>query len=275
MTETDIQKYTDIAIEGALTYAPKILGALLTIWIGFMVAGGIAKLISKIIKSRNIDPTVEAFIGSLTKNVLKALVIVAAIGILGVETSSMVAVFASVGIAIGMALSGTLGHFASGIMILLFKPYKVGDVITTAGHTGGVKEVQIFNTILQTPQGKTIIIPNSEAIGSSIVNMSTVEKKRVDLVVGISYDDSIDTAREVLTSVAQASAIVLQEEDVVIGVDSLGDNSVNIAFKVWVASSDAVAAPIILNEDIKKAFDATNGQLNFPFPQRDVHLYNK
>ena len=210
----------------------------------------------------------------MTKNLLKALVFVAAIGVLGVETSSIAALVASVGIAIGMALSGTLSHFASGIMILLFKPFKVGDLIETAGHMGSVVELQIFNTILQTPQGKTVIIPNAEAIGSSIVNYSTVEEKRVDLTIGIGYDDNIDTARKVLLEVAKKNELVLQDKDVVIGVKELADSSVNLAFNVWVKSENAVAAPLALTEDVKKAFDATEG-LNFPFPQRDIHVFNQ
>ena len=270
----DISKYIDFAVAWTLSYMPKILWALIALWIGFKIANMLWKMVDKVLKSKQIDPTVEAFLVSLLRNILKALVFVAAVGILWVETSSFVAMFAAVGLAIGMALSGTLSHFASGIMILLFKPYKVGDVIETAGHTGKVSEVQIFNTVLETPQGRTIIIPNSEAIWSSIVNMSTVDKKRVDLLVGISYSDSIDTAREVLHKIADWEDMVLHDEWVTIWVHELWDNAIILAFRVWVKSEDALWAPLILNETIKKEFDATNGKLNFPFPQRDVHLYN-
>lgn len=269
----DIQKYIDLMATGALSYLPKVIWALLVMWIGFKIVNILGRLIDKLLTAKHIDPTVEAFLVSLLKNILKALVFVAAIGILWVETSSFVAMFAAVGLAIGMALSGTLWHFASGIMILLFKPYRVGDVVETAGHTGKVKEVQIFNTILETPQGKIIIIPNSEAIGSSIVNMSIVEKKRIDLSVGIAYSDSIDKAREVLHKVADDEDIVLHDEGVSIGVAELWDNAVILTFKTWVKSEDALGAPLVLNEAVKKAFDATKGELNFPFPQRDVHLY--
>lgn len=271
--ELDIQKYTDLAVQGTLSYLPKIVGALVVIFIGFKIAGAIGRLIEKILKAKDFDPTIEAFFGSLIKNLLKALVVVAAIGILGVETSSIAALIASVGIAVGMALSGTLSHFASGIMILLFKPFKVGDVIETAGHKGAVVELQIFNTILETPQGKTIIIPNAQAVGSSITNFSTVSEKRVDLTVGIGYGDNIDTARKVLLEVAKNNEYSLKDKDVVVGVKELADSSVNLAFNVWVKSEDAIAAPLSLTEDVKKAFDETEG-LNFPFPQRDVHLFN-
>lgn len=271
----DLNKYIDLATTWVLAYLPKVLWALLVLWIGFKIVNIIGWVIDKALTAKHIEPTVEAFLVSLLKSILKALVFIAAIGILWVETSSFVAVFAATGLAIWLALSGTLSHFASGIMILLFKPYKVGDVIETAGHTGKVKEVQIFNTILETPQGRTIIIPNSEAIGSSIVNMSTVKKKRVDLSIGISYWDSIDKAREVLHKIADEQDVVLHDEGVYIGVQELWDNAVVLSFRTWVKSEDALSAPLTLNEAVKKAFDATNGELNFPFPQRDVHLYQK
>lgn len=217
----DINMYINLITTGFLSYLPKIAGALIVLWIGFKIANMVGKIIDTILKSKGIDPTVEVFLVSLLKNVLKALVFVAAVGILGVETSSFVAMFAAVGLAIGMALSGTLGHFASGVMILIFKPYKVGDFIETAGHIGVVKEVQIFNTLLETVDAKTIIIPNSQAIGSSIVNYSMLEKKRVDIDVGISYGDSIDKAREILHEVADKNAFVLHDEGVTIGVKEL------------------------------------------------------
>lgn len=271
----DIQKYMDIATSGVLSYMPKVIGALLVLWIGFKIANMIAKGIDKVLARKKIDPTVEAFLVSLLRNILKALVFVAAIWVLGVETSSFVAMFAAVGLAIGMALSGTLGHFASGVMILLFKPYKVGDFIETAGHIGVVKEVQIFNTILTTVDAKTIIIPNSSAIGGSIVNYSMEDKKRVDLDVGIAYGDSIDLAREVMQKIADNDERVLHDEGVTIAVKTLGDNAVIFTFRVWVKTADYWGAYFDLTEKVKKEFDATNGKLNFPFPQRDVHLYNE
>jgi len=270
-----IQKLWEQAISWALWYAPKIIGAILALWIGFKIANLIGRAIEAILNKRKIDKTVESFVVSLIKNVLKALVIVASVGMLGVETSSFVAMFAAVGLAVGMALSGTLSHFASGIMILLFKPYKVGDLIKTSGHEWVVKEVQIFNTILKTVTAKTIIIPNSDAIGWSIVNFSMEKKKRVDINVGISYEDSIDKAREVLQKIADEEPMVLKKEWVTIGVKELWDNAVIITFRTWVKTTDYWSAFFTLNETIKKEFDATNWELNFPFPQRDVHLYNQ
>lgn len=270
----DIEKYIDLATTWALSYMPKVLWAIAVIWIGFRLVNLLGKIIDKALKLKKIDETVEKFLVNLIKNILKALVFVAAIGIIWVETSSFVAMFAAVGLAVGMALSGTLSHFASGIMILLFKPYKVGDMIETAGHFGKVKEVQIFNTILETVDAKTIIIPNSHAIGSSIINLSMVNKKRVDIDVGISYSDSIDFAREVMHKVADANEMVLHDEGVTIAVKELGDNAVIFTFRTWVKTEDYWAAFFGLTEEVKKAFDATKGKLNFPFPQRDVHMYN-
>lgn len=271
----DVQKYMDIATTGAISYAPKLIGALLVLWIGFKVANMVGNIIDKILKARKIDPTVESFLVSLLKNALKAVIVFIAVGVLGVETSSFVAMFAAVGFAVGMALSGTLSHFASGIMILLFKPYKVGDMIETAGHFGKVKDVQIFNTILETVDAKTIIIPNSQAIGSSITNLSMVSKKRVDIDVGIAYTDSIDFAREVMQKVADDNKMVIHKDGVTIAVKELGDNAVVFTFRTWVKTEDYWNAFFGLTEEVKKAFDATNGKLNFPFPQRDVHLYNE
>ena len=273
--EIDFQKYLDIATQWTLSYMPKILGAVLVIWIGFKVADVVWKVIEKLLKIRKIEATVEVFLTNLLKNILKALVFVAAIGILWVETSAFVAVFAAMGLAIWLALSGTLSHFASGIMILLFKPYKVWDLVEVAGHYGNITEVQIFNTIMETRDSKIVVIPNSLAIWEPVINYNTVVKKRIEVSVWISYSDSIDRAREVMFQVAKDSKYVLQNEEVLAAVKELGDNSVLFAFRFWVKSEDHRRAFFQLTEDVKKAFDATNGELNFPFPQRDVHLYNQ
>jgi len=273
--EINIQKYLDIATQWVLAYMPKVLGAILVVWIGFKIANIIGRVIEKLLKLRKIEATVEVFLTNFLKNILKSLVFIAAIWILWVETSAFVAVFAAMGLAIWLALSGTLSHFASGIMILLFKPYKVWDLVELAGHYGNITEVQIFNTILETRDSKIVVIPNSQAIWEPVINYNTVIKKRVEITVWISYGDSIDRAREVMLQVAKDSKYVLQNEEVLAAVKELGDNAVLFAFRFWVKSEDHRRAFFQLTEDVKKAFDATNGELNFPFPQRDVHLYNE
>ena len=268
-----LQGYMDQAIAMWISYAPKIIGALIVVFIGFKIAKMVGNMIEKVMGARKIDPTISKFSMSLVKNLLKALVIVAAIGMLWVQTTSFVAIFGAAGLAVGMALSGTLGHFASGVMILLFKPYKVGDVVDTAGHFWTVKEVQIFNTIVETPDGKTVIMPNSEAIGSSIVNYSTEGKKRVDIDVWIGYGDSIDKAREVMHKVADDNKYVLHKEGITIAVRELGDNAVIFTFRTWAKTENYWDAFFSLTEEVKKAFDATKGELNFPYPQQDVHMH--
>ena len=269
----DLTKYVDIIIAWVITYTPKIVGALITLWIWFKIASFIGRSLEKILKKEKIDKTIGHFLASLIKNILKTLVIVAAIGIIWVETSSFVAMFAALWIALGMALSGTLWHFASGIMILLFRPYKVWDLIETAGHFGTVKEVQIFNTILKTLDAKTIIIPNSTAIDWSITNYSMEWEKRVDLEIWISYTDSIDQAKEVLEKIAKKESRVIDSKWYTIAVKELWDNAVILVFRVWVKTEDYWDVYFHLTETVKKRFDKE--WLNFPFPQRDVHMYNQ
>ncbi len=269
-----LQGYMDQAVAMWISYLPKVIGALVVIWIGFKIAKMIGNMIEKVMNAKKIDPTIGKFSVSLVKNLLKALILVAAIGMLWVQTTSFVAIFGAAGLAVGMALSGTLGHFASGVMILLFRPYKVGDVIDAAGHFWEVKEVQIFNTIVETPDAKTVIIPNSEAIGSSIVNYSMESKKRVDIDVGIGYGDSIDKAREVMHKVADDNKYVLHNEGITIAVKELWDNAVIFTFRTFAKTENYWDAFFSLTEEVKKAFDATNGELNFPYPQQDVHMHN-
>ena len=269
----NINIYAEKAMDLSIWYAPKIVWAILTIWIWFKVVNILIKAMNKTIEAKKIDPTIERFIDSLVSNILKALIIIAAIWILWVQTTSFVAMFAAVGLAIGMALSWTLWNFASGIMILLFKPYKVWDLIDTAGHLWTVKEVAIFNTILTTLDAKTIIIPNSQAIWWSITNYSMENKKRVDIDVWISYWDSIDKAREVMQQIADKEKRVIHKDWVTIAVKELWDNAVIFTFRTWVKTKDYWEVYFWLTEAVKKEFDKK--WLNFPFPQRDVHIYNE
>ena len=265
--------YTEKAIDLGIGYAPKVVWAILTIWIWFKIIKMIVKGLNKILKIKKVDPTIETFAGSLITNVLKALVILSAVWILWIQTSSFVAMFAAAGLAVGMALSGTLGNFASWVMILLFKPYKVWDLVETAWSFWTVKEVAIFNTILKTLDAKTIIIPNSQAIWGSITNFSMEDKKRVDLDIWIAYTDSIDKAREVMQSLADKEDRILDEEGVTIAVKELWDNAVIFTFRTWVKTEDYWDVYFSMTENIKKEFDKQG--LNFPFPQRDVHMFNE
>ena len=190
----------------------------------------------------------------------------------GVETTSFAAILAAAGFAIGMALSGTLGNFAAGVMILLFRPFKNGDFIEAAGEAGVVEEISVFMTKMRTGDNKQILVPNSSVTGGNITNYSAKPTRRIDLVVGISYDDDIKKAHEVLNRIMEQHEKVMKDPAWTIAVSELGDNSVNFVVRPWVASGDYWPVRFELIETIKLTFDQEG--LNFPFPQRDVHLYN-
>jgi len=256
-----------------MSYTPKLLWAILVLWIWFKVVNKLRDLVYKIMSKQKLDKMLKSFISSLLTGILKILVIIAAAGMLGVQTSSFIAMLAAAGLAIGMALSGTLQNFAGWVMILLFKPFKAWDFVEISGYSGVVDRIEIFNTILLTWDKKTVIIPNADVTSSSMVNYSHEPKRRIDLEVGISYTDSIDLAKETLAEIAKKDEKVLQKEDITIWVSSLWDNSVVIVFRVFVKSADYWPTYFRLNETIKKTFDEKG--LNFPFPQRDVHMYNE
>lgn len=269
----ELEKYYDLIITWVMAYTPKILGALAVLWIWFKIINKIWEVVLKIMSKQKIDEMLKSFLTSLMTWILKILVIIASAGMLGVQTSSFIAMLAAAGLAIGMALSGTLQNFAGWVMILLFKPFKAGHWVEVWGHAGTITKIEIFNTIMLTWDRKTIIIPNSEVTNSSMVNYSNESKRRIDLEVGISYTDSIDLAKETLAEIAKNDKKVLQKEEVTIWVKELWDNAVILVFRPFVKSQDYWPTYFRLNESIKKTFDKKG--LNFPFPQRDVHMYNQ
>jgi len=271
--DIDISKYTDFAVEGIISYTPKIFWAFILIFIGFKVGNMVWKMIHKIFDGHGLDKTVVTFISSFLKNIIKILVIVAGIWILWVETTSFVATFAAMWLAVGMALSGTLWNFASWLVILVLKPYKVWDFVEVWEYSWYVKEVEIFNTYLRTQQHKIIIVPNSIAIENSIINYSTEKKKRIDLTIWIGYGDDIDKARKIISEVLKKSPIIIQKEWNTIGIEELGDSSVNFSVRYWVKSEDYFTWGFDVTENIKKEFD--KGGISIPFPQRDVHIFNE
>ncbi len=268
-----LSKYYDMAISWAMIYIPKILWALFILWVGFKIVNKLRNLVKKIMDKQNFDPMLESFLLSLMTGLLKVLVFISAAGILWVETSSFVAMLAAAGLAVGMALSGTLQNFAWGVMILLFKPFKTGDFVEVAGHSWTISKIEIFNTIMLSGDKKTIIIPNSEVTSSSMVNYSNEPKRRIDLTVGISYDDDIDLAKKTLQSIFEKEEKAVHNDGVTIWVSELGADSVNFAFRFFVKSDDYWDIYFQTLENIKKTFDKKG--LNFPYPQRDIHLYKE
>jgi len=272
---TSVESYYEILITFGISFLPKFIGAILALMIGFKIANIIWKTVERYFEKAEFDPTVERFIVNILKVVLKVMVLVAVVGILWVQTSSFVALFAAAGFALWGALSWTLGHFASGIVILGFSPFKIWDFVEIQGHTGTVVDITIFSTKIQTVDTTIVIIPNSQAIGGSIVNYSMKDERQIDMLVWIWYSDDIDYAREVLTRIASenSKAIINEDKPVKVIVKTLWDNAVTLALRVWTTTDEYWAMRAELVETIKKEFDKTDGKLNFPFPQRDVHHY--
>lgn len=273
---TNIDSYYQMIAWIALTFIPKLISAILVFWLGFKIVNIIGRALERYFEKVDFDPTVERFIVNILKFALKILVLVTVVGILWVQTSSFVALFAAAGFALWWALSGTLGHFASGLVILGFRPFKIGDVVKIGDDIGTVIDISIFSTKLQTVETKIVIIPNSDAIWGAMTNYSMKHVRQIDLEIGIGYSDDIDLAREVLTKIAHDhpdSIIDDESHKVRILVKWLWDSSVIIWLRVWTYTDKYWNMRYELLETIKKEFDKTWGKLNFPFPQQDVHHY--
>lgn len=252
-------------------YGLKVIAAIVILIVGRWVAKIIEKVIQKVMAGRKIDPTITSFTGNLTYIALLAFVIVAALGQLGIQTTSFIAVIGAAGLAVGLALQGSLSNFAAGFMMIIFRPFKLGDYIEAAGVAGTVEKIQIFTTQLMTPDNKIIIIPNAKLTEGNIVNWSAKGTRRVDLEVGIGYGDDIDKARTIISAVLSEEDRILKDPEPTIAVSALGDSSVNFVVRPWVVAADYWGVYFDLTEKIKKRFDAEG--ISIPFPQRDVHIY--
>jgi len=266
-TEEILEKLTTLAIE----YGPKLVGAILLLLVGSWIIKIINKSFGKFLNKRSIDDSLKPFLKSIVSVLLRLLLFISVLGLVGIPMTSFVAILGAAGLAVGLALSGTLQNFAGGVMILLFKPFKVGDYIDAQGHSGTVHSIQIFNTILKTPDNKTIIIPNGGLSTSSMTNYSVEPQRRVDWTVGIGYGDDVDTARAVIQKMCDADARILKDPAVFIGVSELADSSVNFAVRAWVKAEDYWGVFFDMNENIYKTFGKEG--LNIPFPQMDVHIH--
>ncbi|WP_420580411.1 mechanosensitive ion channel family protein [Reichenbachiella sp.] len=252
-------------------YGPKLVGAILVLVIGFWVVKAMTNGFKRLLEVRDIDASLKPFLVSLVSMLLKVVLVISVLTTMGIEMTSLVAVLGAAGLAVGMALSGTLQNFAGGVVILLFRPFKVGDFIDAQGHSGTVHSIQIFNTILKTPDNKTIIIPNGGLSTSSMTNYSTEPKRRVDWTVCIGYGDDVDKARAVIKKLADDDQRIHKDPEVFIAVSELADSSVNFTVRAWVDAPDYWGVNFDMNENIYKTF-AKEG-LNIPFPQMDVHVH--
>ena len=257
--------------EHGTEYALKFAAALAILIIGMWVAKGIRAGIRRMMDKRSVDPTITRFLSSLVYIGMMAFVVLAALGQLGIQTTSFIAVLGAAGLAIGLALQGSLSNFAAGFMLVAFRPFKVGDFIEGAGIAGSVEEIQIFSTRLKTPDNKIIIVPNSKIFDDAITNYSAEATRRVDLVAGVSYEADLSKVKSVLEEIVTSNDLVLKDPPHQIAVSELADNSVNLVVRVWTNTADYWTVHFGLTESIKTRFDAEG--IGIPYPQRDVHVY--
>jgi len=267
----DTSTYMDKAVDLLMQYGPKFVLAIITLIVGFWIIKVIVKSVTKIMVKREVDDSLQPFLRSMLSILLKILLIISVMSMVGIAMTSFIAIIGAAGLAIGMALSGTLQNFAGGIMILLFKPFKVGDFIDAQGYSGSVTEIQIFNTILLSPDNKTIIIPNGGLSTNAMVNYSTQPTRRVDLTFGIGYEDDIDKSKDVMQRIIDADNRIHKDPESFIAVSALADSSVNFAVRVWVNAEDYWGVFFDMTEKVKKSFD--NENISIPYPQTDIHLY--
>ncbi len=253
-----------------LSAGKHILMAIIVFVVGRIAIGFINRLVARMLSRRRIDPSVRTFLGSLVNILLTVLLIVSVIGALGVNTTSFAALLASAGVAIGMALSGNLQNFAGGLVILLFKPYKVGDWIEAQGVQGAVKEIQIFHTLLTMGDNKVVYVPNGGMSTAVVINYSRNETRRVEWTVGIDYGESIEKAREVIMAILKSDERVLSDPMPTVVTGALADSSVNILGRAWVKTGDFWD---VYSEGLKKIYDTFNTSgIGFPYPQQTVHI---
>lgn len=252
-------------------YAPKVAGALLTLVIGFIIANWITRLFKRVLGSNKVDPTVIPFLASMVSVGLKVLVLLSAARMFGIETTSFIAIFSALAFAIGLALQGSLGHFASGVLLLVFRPYKVGDLVTLGGgQTGTVDSIQVFNTVLQTLDNKRIIIPNGMVTSNIITNISGQGEIGVDLNYSISSSADIDKARQVILGVAKKCPHVDQTKEVLVKVSKLDIGITQFLVRPWANSDHYWDVFFFMNEEVKKAFDAEG--VKAPVPGMNVNV---
>lgn len=265
-----VNQYALKFYELAIAYAPRLLLALATLLVGLWLINLVIKITKSGLEKSNTDPTLINFFSNLISWGLKALLIISVASMIGIATTSFIAILGAAGLAVGLALQGSLANFAGGVLIMIFKPYKLGDLVEAQGHLGEVKDIQIFVTILVSLDNKQVIIPNGVMSNGTITNISAEGKLRVDLSVGIGYNEDINKAKKVIQQVMEAHDKVLQEPAAYVGVDSMGDSSVNLVVRPYTTPADYWDVYFDINQQVKEALDKNN--IVIPFPQRDVHL---
>jgi len=264
-----MENAVETLIAFATTYGLKVIGAILVLIIGRMVAGFVRKGIRKAMARTNTDKAVASFVSSLVYYLVLVVAVLAALKNFGIETASFIAVLGAVGFAIGFALQGSLSNFAAGVLLLVFKPYKIGDYVEAGGVAGTVRDMGMFSSILTTPDNVRVIVPNGKIFGDVIKNYAGEDTRRVDMVIGIGYDSSITKATEIMFDLMKADERVLSDPAPVIAVAELADSSVNLVVRPWVKKEDYWGVKFDLTQKIKETFDESG--IEIPFPQRVVH----
>ena len=251
---------------------PRIIIALIVLWIGLKIVKLIVKGLRKLLEKKEVDVSLQSFLLSVTDIALKVLIVIAVLGMIGIQTTSFIAVLGAAGLAVGMALQGTLQNFAGGVIILLLKPFKVGDYIDSAGVQGTVKHIQIFNTIVETPDKKMVIAPNTDLATKTLINYSRSENRRVDIKVGIAYGESVDNARNALLELAKSYPLVIEEPAPSVVVTALADSAVNLELRVWTKNANYWDTFFYQNQAVYDKLNAVG--ISIPFNQMDVHIIN-
>jgi small conductance mechanosensitive channel len=269
----NLENYQDSIIQLLIDYAPKLAVAIVILIVGFYLIGFFTRSLKKLMKKREVDPTLVPFLSNIFSITLKIMLLISVASMVGIETTSFVAVIGAAGLAVGLALQGSLSNFAGGVLIILFRPYRVGDFIEAQGQGGTVHAIQILYTVLKSPDNKTIVIPNSSVMGGTITNYSIEDNRRLDLVFGVSYSDDIKKVKDLLTQMAMDDERVIKDPAPFIAIKEMADSSVNFLFRVWVKKEDYWPMTFDMQELVKTTFDKEG--ISIPFPQRDVHLFQQ
>lgn len=274
VTDVDFAvEFLQAVVDKAAAFLPSAIGALVVLLVGLWIAGRIRKIARQaMLRSPRVDETLSGFLSSLVYYGLVALVVITTLGIFGVPTTSFAAIIGAAGLAIGLALQGTLGHVASGVMMLSFRPFDVGDYVEAAGVSGTVKQIGLFTTEIATVDNKMVIVPNGKIFDDVITNYAGYETRRVDFVFGVSYSDDLDKAMQIIRTEVEKEQRGLKDPEPVIAVDNLGDSSVDIICRVWVKRADYFPVKWALTKSVKEALDASG--VSIPFPSRTVYTEN-
>ncbi|NLS54192.1 small-conductance mechanosensitive channel MscS [Hafnia alvei] len=254
-----------------IQYAVNIVAAIVIFIVGSIIAKIVSGAITRLMKARGVDLTVAHFLSALVRYGIMAFTIIAALGRIGVQTASVIAVIGAAGLAVGLALQGSLSNFAAGVLLVLFRPFRTGEFVDLGGVSGTVKDVQIFSTTMLTSDNKTIVVPNGKIIAGNIINYSREPNRRVDITVGVAYDADIDLVKKVLGDIVAADKRIMQDQGVTIRLNEMAASSLNFVVRVWTTNANYWPVYFDLMENFKRGLDANN--IGIPFPQMDVHLY--